>query len=129
MSERAKVLSSKLPHAVLTLIDAYDSHLTADLIRSLQFRDIEETPTQTPRKVVTAVHPTYFCPIVWQTMFRKRRNAIRNQSGHIFMPILPLFGDAHSWVLSFDAWRFNNLLDLEYLPDWAIEEYLCSTDD
>ena len=41
MSERAKVLSSKLPNEVLTLIETYDSHLTADLIIILRFRDVE----------------------------------------------------------------------------------------
>ena len=126
MSERAKILGTKLPHDLLTLIEAYDSHPTADLIRSMQFLDIRATSVHPARKVVTAVPPTYFCPIVWETMFRKRRNANRNQTGY---PFLPIFGDPHSWVLSFDAWRFNTLSDLEYLPDWAIEEYLCSTDE
>ena len=121
MSERLEVLARKLPAEVLAKIARYDSHPTADLIRTLKFRDIQATSVHPARKAVTATPPTYFCPIVWEIMYRKSRNATRDQTGRLFLPI---FGDPHTWLLSFDEWRFNTLSDLEYLPDWAVEEYL-----
>ena len=121
MSERVQVLEGKLPEALLAKIARYDSHVAADLIRSLHFRELPATGVSPPRKLVSATEPTYFCPVARETMFRELNNRTRHQTGHVFLPI---FGDTHSWLMSFDTWRFDTVLDLDYLPDWAREQYL-----
>lgn len=120
MNERLEVFSSRLPQDLLAAIAKYDSHPTADLIRSLKIRDIPEACFHPSFKHVVASHPTHFCPIVRERKRREVQNQNRHRTGN---PFLPIFGDPHSWLLTFDPWRFQTLPELDYLPDWVREEF------
>ena len=87
MSRRIEVLSSKLPEDVLVKIEAYDSHPTANLIRSLDFLDVGATTMNPPRELITSCPSCFFLPVVYQMMHRKRRSQNRHLTGHLFLPI------------------------------------------
>jgi hypothetical protein len=123
MSERVQVLSNKLPYDMLALIAKYDSHPTADLIRSLDICEFPATSGAPARKLVSVKHPTHFCPITREQKRRELHNKNRHLTGHPWVPWMPIFGDPYSWLLSFDQWRFETVPELDYLPDWAREEF------
>jgi len=120
MSDRAQALVSKLPAELLAKVASYDSHATADLIRSLAFREFAGTAISPPRKLVSATLPTYFVPGANEI---HRRTLHNRQAGRVWLPI---FADTQSWLLKFDTWRFQTVPELDYRPDWVVEQYNAS---
>ena len=121
MSERVQALRSKLPQALLSIIASYDSHATADLIRSLHFREIPATAwTAAHSKLVSAEKPTYFLPHAKEIQRRILQNRNRHKTGGVWLPI---FNDCRIWLMSFNTWKFGTHPDVDYLQDWVKEQY------
>ena len=119
MSDRARALRSKLPDELLAKVAAYDSHPTADLIRSLEFRELARSRLAYARKLISCTGQTYFVPSNSEICRRARHNQQRQPS----QVWLPIFYDSQSWLLKFDAWRFQTVPELDYRPDWVVEHY------
>jgi hypothetical protein len=120
MSQRIDALKSKLPPELLSLIQSFDSHPTADLIRAIEFE-------RYPGHVYAASSLGLKNCDVWPPLARELRRRLRHnatlmsRTQGVWMPILCY--DARTWMLSFPRWQFETLEDLDYLPLWVKEEY------
>ena len=112
--ERVQALRSKLPKALLSIIASYDSHATADLIRSLHFRELPATGVSPPRKLISTEKPTYFVQQNREIQRRRLQNVNRHLTSHVWLRI---FGGTYSWMLYFETWRFGTNPDIDYLSD------------
>jgi len=120
MSARLEALESKLPPEVLSIIRAYDSHPSSDLIREIEF-------TRYPGHVYTASSMRLRNCKVWAPLARemkrrlKHNRTLMSQTRGVWMPVLCY--ELKTWIMSFERWRFETLEDIDYLPDWVKEEY------
>jgi hypothetical protein len=117
MSDRARALRSKLPPELVSRIGAYDSHATADLIRSLAFRDLAGSLVNPPRKLISCTGATYSVPNANEI---RRRTLHNRQPSRVWLPIL---ANRQSWLLKFDTWRFQTVPELDYRQDWVVEQF------
>ena len=120
MSQRLDALRSKLPGEVIFIIQRFDSHPVADMIRAIQFESH-------PGHVYAAASLRLTKCDLWAPLAREMNRRVRHnstlmsQTKGVWQPVLCY--DAKIWLLSFPRWQFETLEDLEYLPLWVKEEY------
>ena len=118
MSERLEAL--KLPPEVLSIIRSYDSHPVSDLIREIEF---ERYPGHVYAASSLCLKNCRIWPPLAKELKRRLKHncTLMSQTGGVWLPILCY--DARTWRMSFPRWRFETLLDLDYLPLWVKEEF------
>jgi len=120
MSQRLGALRSRLPDEVLARIMQFDSHPTADLIKQIDFCPVPPTKQTSAGMLLKVEDPVYFIPAVKELKRRLFHNRTRHLHGGAWLPV---FFYHRTWRLSFDMWRYETMLELDYLPDWVDEEY------
>ena len=118
MSERLEALKSKLPQEVLSLIRSFDSHPVSDLIREIEFESLPGHVYAASGLILKNCH--VFMPLARELRRRIRHNRSLASLGGTW---LPTYLDPHTWIMSFERWRFETLEDIGYLPLWVQEEY------
>ena len=122
---RLALLKSKLPDEVISMIMLYDSHLTADLIKNVEFTPVAPTELTSACLLLTVEKPVHFIPALREF----RRRLYHNKTRHLHDGVwLPIFFRYRSWRLVFDRWRYETMSDIDYLPTWVVEQYLEQSD-
>ena len=102
MNERINALRGKLPDGVLNQIAMFDRHPTADLMKEVKIKVLDEYGPIAAGMEVSVQPPTYFT---------------HSDSWYAYT-------DRTQLRLFFPKWRFQTVEHLIYTPDWAVEEYL-----
>ena len=118
--DRLALLKSKLPDEIISIIRIYDSHLTADLIKQVEFTPVARTGLTSACLLLTVEKPVHFIPALREFRRRLYHNKTRHLHGGVWLPI---FFRYRTWRLVFDAWRYQTMTDMDYLPNWVAEQY------
>jgi hypothetical protein len=103
MNERIQALRGRLPNGVLGIISMYDCHPTADLMKTVKIKSWHKESVIPAGMKLTVQKPAYWLPpFCWllQEPFPENR-----------------------WFY-FRSWCYDTLPDMDYLPDWAVEQFL-----
>ena len=123
MVERLDVLRARLPESVISIIQLYDSHLLADLIKEVGFIPCPAYSCYSAGLLLQLEEPTCFTPASRELKRRLQHNRTRHLHGGCWLPV---FFFNHAWRLTFDRWKYETVQDLDYLPDWVKEDYIAS---
>ena len=123
MLGRLDILRARLPESVISIIQLYDSHLLADLIKEVEFIPCPAYSCYSAGLLLQLEEPTCFIPAARELKRRLQHNRTRHLHGGCWLPV---FFFNHAWRLTFDRWKLETLQDLDYLPDWVKEDYIAS---